>query len=65
MSPKTESLGVASWSNMMICILLSHLPKRAKKSNFPAPATTTNYRLPKTEVKRSEKKERGLEGEYT
>jgi hypothetical protein len=44
---------------------LSHLPKRAKKSNFPPPPiTTTNYRLPKTEVEGSEKK-RGLEGECT
>jgi hypothetical protein len=43
----------------------SHLPKRAKKSNSPPPTPTTNYRLPKTEVEGSEKKKRGLEGEYT
>jgi hypothetical protein len=43
---------------------LSHLPKRAKDLNFPPPTPTTNYRLPKTEVEGSEKKKRGLEGEY-
>jgi hypothetical protein len=43
----------------------SHLPKIPKESDFPPPIPTTNYRLPKTEVEGSEKKKRGVEGEYT
>jgi hypothetical protein len=39
--------------------------KTAKKSNFPPPIPTTNYRLPKTEVEGSEKGKERLEGKET
>jgi hypothetical protein len=41
----------------------SQLPNTAKKSNFPPPTTTTNYRLPKTDGDRSEKGKERLERE--
>jgi hypothetical protein len=43
----------------------SHLPKIPKKSNFPPPIPTTNYRLPKTEVEGSEKGKERQEREET
>jgi hypothetical protein len=43
----------------------SHLPKIPKKSNFPPPIPTTNYRLPKTEVEGSEKGKERLERKET